>query len=302
MKPDSWISPASSAAAAADLSVMKRQTTAIEVGVLLAAPVVLVALGDDVLPALVLDEAEGTGADRGVVVLVLQRIGIGVEVLGDRVAEIGHGREQELERHRFGVAEHRRVVVRAVDRLEVPLQRRAVVQVLLPQLHRRVGDVVAGERLAVVPAHPLAQLEGDLPPVLARGPGGREHRLVALVGLVDQGLHDLARDVVDAGRGAQRGVEDALLGGHVHDDGAAALGLGVLGGGDAGQEGERDGQEKRRRGARWRAERGVVRPRSGWARSGRSRRRLGSEGHASISRIGADDGTVPETLPPFHRR
>jgi hypothetical protein len=187
------------------------------------APVVLVAHRDDVLTTFVLRELERPGADRRGVRRVLEQVRALVDMFRNHVAQVGQRPQQQVERHRPRVAEHRGGRVRRVDGVEVELQGRAVVEVLLPHLHRGELHVGRGEGLAVVPLDAFAQREGDGLAVGRRLPGGRQHRRrFALRVEVDQRLHDLAGDHINAGRGAQRGVQDALLALHVDRDGAAA--------------------------------------------------------------------------------
>lgn len=111
----------------------------------------------------------------------------------------------------------------AIDGFEIGLKRGRIVEQLLPEIHRAVRNVIAGEGLAVVPAHILAQLEGDGLAVFRGRPAGRQNRHVALISAVDQRFHDAAGDLIDAGGGAQRRVKHTLLGVHMDDDSAAAL-------------------------------------------------------------------------------
>ena len=200
----------------------------VQIGIVRPAPVIIVAHPDDVLAALVFLELEGAGADRRLVVRVLEDVGAFVQVLGHRVAKIGHRRHDQVQRHRLGIVEHRGQRIGAIDRFQVRLQRRGIVQQRLPQLHRGKRHVVALERLAVVPAHAVAQLEGDGLAILAGRPLGRQYAHIAVIGLVDQRLHEAAGDLIDPGRGPQRRVQHPLFGVHVHEHRAAAPGLGPV--------------------------------------------------------------------------
>ena len=124
-------------------------------------PVIRVAVGDDVLPALIFDEFERAGADRRQIGRVLADIAALIEMFCGDIAEVGQGAEQQVQRHRPLVAEDRGLRIGRIDRGEEQLQRRSVVEDLLPHVHRGEGDVLRGERLAIVPCDALAQLEGD---------------------------------------------------------------------------------------------------------------------------------------------
>ncbi len=100
-------------------------------------PVIRVAVGDDVLAALIFVELERPGAHRGEVGQVLPDVATLIEMLGRDVAEVGRGAEQETQRHRPLVAEDRGLRIGGVDRGEEQLQRRSVVEDLLPHVHAR---------------------------------------------------------------------------------------------------------------------------------------------------------------------
>ena len=68
---------------------------AIEIG-RVRAPVILVAVGDDVLPALVFDELERAGADGRKISRVLADVAALIKMLGRDVAKVGQGAQQEL--------------------------------------------------------------------------------------------------------------------------------------------------------------------------------------------------------------
>ena len=92
-----------------------------------------------------------------------------------------------------------------IDSLEILLELRAVVEMLLPHLESGVLDIGRGERLAVVPVHALAQLERNGFPVGRSLPGGGKDPDRAALGVeIDERFHDLARDDVDARRGPER--------------------------------------------------------------------------------------------------
>ena len=145
----------------------------IDVGLPLA-PIVGVAHELDRLVALELDELEGTGADR-----------LGAHLGGRHVAGIDRvvaGGEQRDER-RLRPAEVEGHLVVAVGRhlLQVvppDLARVLAEQVggLLLQLVQGADHVLGRERLAVVPFHVVAQLEGELGLGVVPGPAGGELR------------------------------------------------------------------------------------------------------------------------------
>ena len=195
---------------------------AVEIG-LVGAPVVRIAVGDDVLAALIFDEFERPRADGGEIDRVLADVALALVKMARRdIAEIGQGAQQQVERHGPLVAEHRGVRVGRVDGGQEELQRRAVVEDLLPHLHRRVLHVGGGEGRPVVPGHALAQLEGDGLAVGRGLPAFGEHADgVPLRVEIDQRLLDLAADDVDAGRGLKARVQLALLGAVMHAEHAA---------------------------------------------------------------------------------
>ena len=204
------------------------------------APIVGVAVRHHVLAALVAHELERAGADRRVVGRVLQHVGPGIDVLRYHVAEIAQGAQQQVERHRLRIAEHGGMLVRRVDRDQVLLQLGAVVELGLPQLHSVVLHVGGGKRLAVVPLHALAQMEGDGFAVRRGVPPGRQHpdRLAIRI-QIHQRLHHLAGDGIDAGGRAQGRVQDALLAAHVRRQRAATRDGGRRGSGHAGASQQR---------------------------------------------------------------
>jgi hypothetical protein len=166
-------------------------------------------------------------------------------VLRHDVAEVAQRPQQQVQRHRARVAENCGVRVRGVDRFQILLQLSAVVQLLLPHLYRGVLHVARGERLAVVPGHALAQLEGDGPAIRCRGPGRRQHaHRSAVRPKVDQRLDDLRGHDVDAGGGAQSRVQDALLAAHVHRQHPAAMWLRLCPGRRRGGHRENGGGEQ----------------------------------------------------------
>ena len=176
-------------------------------------PVILVAVGDDVLPALVFDELERAGADGREVGRVLPDVAALIEVLGRDVAEVGQRAQQQVQRHRPLVFEDRGLRIRRLDRGQEQLQRRSVIEDLLPHVHGGEFDVGRGERLAVVPGDALAQLEGHGLAVGRGFPALGEHADRLAVGVeIDQVLLDLAADDVDAGGGLDARIELALLG------------------------------------------------------------------------------------------
>ncbi|MNV61222.1 hypothetical protein D3C71_1537230 [compost metagenome] len=146
------------------------------------------------------------------------------------VAQVGQRAQQQVQRHRAAVAEHRRVSVGRVDGLQVKLQGRTEVQVLLPEFQRVVLHIGRGERLAIMPGDAFAQLERDGLAVRIGGPGGGQlrHRLASGV-QVHQRFDDLAGHDVDAGGGAQGRVQDALFRAQVHVQHPAVTRRGALG-------------------------------------------------------------------------
>jgi hypothetical protein len=87
----------------------------------------------------------------------------------------------------------------------------------------RIGRVHRDQVLlqlgAVVQA---TQGERDRPSVRGGGPAGGQHRRRPAIRVqIDQRLHDFACDDIDAGRGPQRGVQDALLGAEMNGQHAA---------------------------------------------------------------------------------
>ena len=185
---------------------------AIEIG-RVGTPVILVAVGDDVLSALVFDELERAGADRREIGRVLADIAALVEMLGRDVAEVGQGAQQQIQRHRPLVFEDRGLGVRRFDRGQEQLQRRTVIEDLLPHVHGGEFDVGRGERLAVVPGDALAQLEGHGLAVGRGFPALGEHADGLAVGIeIDEVFLDLAADDVDAGGRLNARIELALLG------------------------------------------------------------------------------------------
>ena len=114
--------------------------------------------------------------------------------------------------------------VRRIDRLEILLELRAVIEMLLPHLDRRVLHVGGGERLAVVPGDTFAQPERDRLPILCRIPAdGEDGRRIALGVEIDERFHDLAGDQIDASRGPQGRIENSLFGTEMDSEDAAAL-------------------------------------------------------------------------------
>ena len=87
--------------------------------------------------------------------------------------------------------------VRRIDRLEILLELRAVIEMLLPQLDGGVLHVGGGERLAVVPGDAFAQLERDGLAIRLRIPadGRQDGDRIALAVEVDERLHNLAGDM-----------------------------------------------------------------------------------------------------------
>ena len=221
---------------------------AVEIGILLA-PVVRVALGDDELAALVLDELERSRADRRGVGRVLEDVRALEDVARRDVAEVAKSAQQQVQRHRTRIAEHRRMGIGRIDRLEILLELGAVVEMLLPHLHGGVLDIGRGERLAVVPVHALAQLEGDRLPVGRSLPAGGKHPDRAALGVeIDQRLHDLAGDDVDERRGPERRIEDALLGTEMRGQHATPLRRFLLCPAWLGQECSKSGGARRKQG------------------------------------------------------
>ena len=104
---------------------------AIEIG-RVGAPVIRIAVGDDVLAALVFDELERAGADGREIGRVLPDVAGFIQMLRRDIAEVRQRAQQQVERHRPLVAEDRGLRIGRVDRGEKQLQRRAVVEDLLP--------------------------------------------------------------------------------------------------------------------------------------------------------------------------
>ena len=200
---------------------------AVEIG-RVRAPVVLVAVGDDILSALIFDELERPGADRREIGRVLPDVTALIEMLGRDIAEVGQGAQQQVQRHRPLVFEDRGFGVRRFDLGQEQLQRRAVIEDLLPHVHRGECDVGRGEWLAVVPGDALAQLEGHGLAVGRGLPALGEHADRLAVGVeIDQVFLDLAADDIDAGGCLDARIELALLGA-VMDVEHAALARGFL--------------------------------------------------------------------------
>ena len=78
-------------------------------------PVVRIAVGDDVLAALVFDELEGAGADGREVGRVLPDVAGLIEMLGRDIAEVRQCAQQQVERHRPLVAEDGGLRIGGVD-------------------------------------------------------------------------------------------------------------------------------------------------------------------------------------------
>ena len=194
---------------------------AVEIG-RVGAPVLRIAIGHDVLAALIFDELERAGADRREIDRVLPDLAGFIEMFGRDIAEVRQRAQQQIERHRPLVTEDGGVRIRRVDGGEEQLQRRAVVEDLLPHVHGGEFDIRRGEGLAVMPADAFAQLEGDGLAVWRGLPAFREHadRLAAGVE-IDQALLNLAADDVDAGGGLDAGVELTLFGAVMHVEYAA---------------------------------------------------------------------------------
>jgi hypothetical protein len=124
-------------------------------------PVVGIAVGDNILPAFIFDELERSGAHGSEVVWVLPDVAILVQVLRRNIAQVRQGAQQQVERHRPLIAKHGCQRIWRIDRGEKELQRRAVVENLLPHLHGGEFDIRRGEGFAVVPSNAFAQLERD---------------------------------------------------------------------------------------------------------------------------------------------
>ena len=191
-------------------------------------PVVLVAVEADVLPPLPLDELERSGADRPVGMAVAAHVLVREHVLGHHGRFVA-GQDAQDVRGRAVQTEHRSVLVRGIDRVELPIVVDAARMEFLQHLHEGELDVGAGERLAVVPRHPLAQLEGDRLAVLAHLPRFGETGQRLRFGVVfQQAVVDLRRDLADGLRRADVGRHRRRLRLHDHDERAARfLGLGA---------------------------------------------------------------------------
>src|SRR6266700_5337981 len=175
------------------------------------------------LATLVLHETEWSRADRRKVQRILPDVAVVlVKVLWRNVAKIRQRAQQQVQRHRPLVAKDRRIGVRRIDRSEEELQRGAVIEDLLPHVHRRIGDIGGGEWLAVMPGDALAQPECAGLAVRRGLPAFRQHadRLAGGV-KVDQRLLDLSADDVDAGRSLQARIKLALLGAVVNREDTA---------------------------------------------------------------------------------
>jgi hypothetical protein len=176
------------------------------------------------LAALILDELERAGADGREVGRILADIAALIKMFGGDVAEVGQSAQQQVQRHRPLVLEDRGLRIRRLDRCQEQLQRRAVIEDLLPHVHGGEFDIGRGERLSVVPGDALAQVEDHRLAVGGSFPAFREHADRLAVGIeIDQVFLDLAADDVDAGGSLDARIELALFGAIVNVEHAALL-------------------------------------------------------------------------------
>ncbi len=152
----------------------------IDVGVPLA-PIVGVAHELDRLVALELDELERTRADRlGAHVGRRHVAGIDRVVAGGEQRDERSLRPAEVERHLVVAVGRHLLQVVPPDLARVLAK---AVRALVLQLVQGADDVLGRERLAVVPRHVVAQLEGELGLGLVPGPAGGELGLDGVHGI-----------------------------------------------------------------------------------------------------------------------
>ena len=203
-------------------------------------PVLVIPIEPDELPLVPLHELEGPGTHGLVGIRGTLRILPFEEVLGEHGRLIARERAQDIGRGLIQL-EHGGRLVRRLDVDQGAEGIGPPRMHLLQHLHHRELHVGAGEGLAVVKAHPAAQLEGDALAVSSRLPRLRQARHGVQVEVVlEQPVVNLGRHLPDRPRRGQVRGQGRRLGLHQHDEGATALGL-RLGfprrrGGQAGEE------------------------------------------------------------------
>ncbi len=164
---------------------------------------------------LVFGEFERTGADRLYIGRIGGDVGAFVEMLRHDAADDRQCVADQLQWGRLRELEDGGRRVRRFDGFEIGEDEAAEILQRLPDAECRIGDVSRGERLAIVPFHAFAQLEGDRLAVGGAFPGGGEARcqpVLAVEGGFGEGFDHLARDKENAVRGDNRGVEVFRLG------------------------------------------------------------------------------------------
>src|SRR5690606_20250673 len=79
----------------------KAPDNTVEIWILLSAPIIVIALSNDVLAPLILHKLKRTRADWRGIIFILENIGAFIKMLGHWMTKIRHRSDQQIERHRF---------------------------------------------------------------------------------------------------------------------------------------------------------------------------------------------------------